>query len=154
MASLGVHWEDRLLFSDYDNLRCIRPDAMILAYPVITAGTFAHVDSFKALVGDADTSYFSLETQVKETTPPTFLWHTVSDELVSVQNTMLFAGALLQNHVPMEMHLYPAGLHGLSLATPEVDEPQKGRLSDMHVAGWFNDCIEWLDWWLTTAAAY
>ncbi|MEG1271202.1 MAG: alpha/beta hydrolase [Ruthenibacterium sp.] len=150
-ASLGVHWDDSRLFAQYPNLRSIRPDAMVLAYPVITAGTYTHADSIKNLAGENDSSYFSLETHVKETTPPTFLWHTVTDELVPVQNSMLFASALLQNHVPMELHLYPTGLHGLSLATPAVDEPEKGRLSDTHVAGWFDACIEWLNWWLTTA---
>ena len=43
-ASLGVHWNDPLL-AEYCNVQdghILRPDAMILAYPVITAGTYAH----------------------------------------------------------------------------------------------------------------
>ena len=43
-----------------------------------------------------------------------------------------------------EMHLYPRGVHGLSLATPEVDEPEKHRVADPHIAGWFGQCLEWL----------
>ena len=55
------------------------------------------------------------------------------------------AYALSAAGVRYEMHLYPRGVHGLSLATPEVDEPAKHRLADPHIAGWFGQCLEWLD---------
>ena len=61
-----------------------------------------------------------------------------------VQNSLLFAEALAAAKVPFEYHVYPAGVHGLSLATPEVAEPEKGRLPDAHVAGWFDQCAQWL----------
>lgn len=54
-----------------------------------------------------------------------------------MQNSLLLAGALSAAGVRYEMHLYPRGVHGLSLATPEVDEPEKHRVADPHIAGWF-----------------
>ncbi|WP_243116711.1 alpha/beta hydrolase [Marinisporobacter balticus] len=142
VASLGVHWNDPNMFG-LDSMN--KPDALILCYPVITTGRYAHRESIKALVGERDGSYFSLEKYISKNTPPTFLWHTMADETVSVQNTILFAQGLANHGIPAEVHLYPYGVHGLSLATDAVAELEKGRLPDIHVAGWFEQCIQWLD---------
>jgi acetyl esterase/lipase len=97
-----------------------RPDAAILAYPVITSGEKAHRDSFVALLGaDAPEdalAYYSLETQVSAQTPPCFLWQTVSDELVPVENSYLFAEALKEKGIAFAHHVFSQGRHGLSLA--------------------------------------
>jgi acetyl esterase/lipase len=135
-ASLGVHWE-RMGFP--------RPDGLILCYPVISAGAYAHEGSFRNLAGAGDRSIWSLEDHVGRQVPPCFLWHTVTDPDVPVQNSLLFAQKLSAAGVRYEMHLYPRGVHGLSLATPEVDQPEKGRLADPHIAGWMDLCGAWLE---------
>ena len=61
------------------------------------------------------------------------------------QNSLCFAESLAAKGVPFEMHIYPYGEHGLSLATMEVEEPEKHRYADAHVAGWFEQCVQWLD---------
>ena len=61
----------------------------------------------------------SLEKRVSSDTPPAFLWHTWDDANVSVENTLLFASALRSAGVPAEIHIFPHGPHGLSLATRE-----------------------------------
>lgn len=153
-ASLAVHWQDTQGLETPG--RTARPDAVVLGYPVITAGTQAHRPSFEALLGrepqgaaradwTRQARYFSLEHHVGADTPPVFLWHTAADELVPVQNSLLFAQALAEKQIPFEMHIYPRGVHGLSLATPAVEEPEKHRWADVHVAEWFADCIRWLD---------
>ncbi len=102
-----------------------RPDGMILCYPVITSGEFAHRGSFDNLLlekkDDADLlQETSLEKQVSQDTVPTFLWHTVTDGAVPVENSLLMATALQQHRIPYEMHLFPEGRHGLSLASFET----------------------------------
>jgi dipeptidyl aminopeptidase/acylaminoacyl peptidase len=62
-----------------------------------------------------------LEKRVTETNPPTFLWHTFEDGCVPVQNSLFYALALKEKNVPFEMHIYPNGHHGLSLADPETN---------------------------------
>ncbi|MBQ1310805.1 MAG: prolyl oligopeptidase family serine peptidase [Blautia sp.] len=89
--------------------------------------------------------WLSLETQVDERTPPVFLWQTQEDAEVPVQNSFLMAQSLLKAGIPMEMHIYPKGAHGLSLATKEVEQPEKNRMEDPHVAGWFQEMIQWLN---------
>ena len=95
-GSLCVHWQD-VPDEKYPGISN-RPAGAILSYPVITSGEFAHRDSFTALLGPDATAeeleYMSLETQVTEAAPPVFLWQTVTDELVPVENSYLMAQAL------------------------------------------------------------
>ena len=97
-----------------------RPDAAILSYPVISAGSCGHGDSFRSLYGsDAsseDLEYMSLEKHVDEDTPPCFLWHTATDEVVPVENSLLFAAACKRNGIKHALHIFSEGPHGLSLA--------------------------------------
>lgn len=61
----------------------------------------------------------SLEKHVTENTPPTFLWHTATDELVPVENSYVFAEACKAEQVPFELHVFGNGGHGLSLANED-----------------------------------
>ncbi|MCX7025995.1 MAG: alpha/beta hydrolase, partial [Spirochaetes bacterium] len=123
-----------------------RPDALILCYPVITAGEFAHTGSIDNLLGpgatDAARRSVSLEFAVGPDTPPAFIWHTFADQAVPLENSLLFAGALRKAGVPFELHVYHRGLHGLSLATPETSDDQ--HCPDPHIATWIELCVEWL----------
>ncbi|MFA9398735.1 MAG: alpha/beta hydrolase [Clostridiaceae bacterium] len=142
-ASLGTLWNkdyirDSLKFEKGMN----KPNGLILCYPVITSGEFAHKGSFTNLVGDKACvevmDELSLEKQVSFDTPETFIWHTFEDSTVPVENTILFAKALRSQDIPFELHIYPKGGHGLSLATQETGEVNN------HVATWMDLCIEWV----------
>ncbi|MBQ6348579.1 MAG: alpha/beta hydrolase [Clostridia bacterium] len=136
-ATLGVHWK---------TLGLSRPDGLILCYPVITADeALCNAPSIQSIAGEDRRDFFSLEKHVSADTPPTFLWHTAEDHSVPVENSLMFAAALRRFGVPFEMHIYPFGEHGLSLATDEVTEYEKGRLPDAHVAGWIRECGDWIE---------
>ena len=129
-ASLSVHWKD-IKDPDpvYDRVSN-RPDAAILAYPVITAGKAAHPGSFVALFGEnpdqKDLDYMSLEKHVTADTPPCFLWQTATDESVPVENSYLFAKACKEAGVPYAHHVFSDGVHGMSVATEDWLE-ERGR---------------------------
>ncbi len=117
----------------------VRPNAAVLCYPVISSGEFAHKDSIKNLLGSRFSpemeEFVSLEKRVTENNPPTFLWHTFEDGCVPVQNSLLFALALREKNVTCELHVFPFGGHGLSLADPETNNGwPKDRL--MEVRQW------------------
>lgn len=103
-----------------------RLNAAILSYPVVTSGEFAHRDSFTALLGadasEEELTYFSNEKQVTEQTPPVFLWQTIPDEIVPVENSILMAKALRKKGIHFAIHLFETGRHGLSLANEEWAE--------------------------------
>lgn len=143
-GSLGTLWDTPELKAKIDTKGGLnKPDAMILCYPVITAGPKAHEMSVETVSGGKPTpeqvEFFSLEKHVTPTTPPTFLWHTVEDDCVPVENSMMFAAALQKNHVPFECHLFQKGGHGMSMCDAEV-----GSINP-HAAAWFPLCAEWLD---------
>ncbi len=138
-ASLTLHYQDAEEQDPAYKEINARPDAAVLCYPVITTGEFAHKGTVKALLGfnhetpeeertvfgqampgcataADEMHYASLETQVTADTPPVFLWHTLTDASVPVENSMLMAKALRENGIPFALHLFSRGKHGLSLA--------------------------------------
>lgn len=123
-ASFGVFWNReavrQALQAESEQLR---PAGLMLSYPVITSGPFAHEDSFRKLLGERyeeEKDGLSLEKQVTKDTPPVFLWHTATDDCVPVENSLLFFTALHNAGVEVEMHIYPRGGHGLGLANEET----------------------------------
>ena len=125
-----------------------RPDATILSYPVITSGVYGHKGSFQTILGKSDPSeeeydLYSIEKHVHEGTSPAFLWHTANDALVPVQNSLLMAAALSGHRIPFEMHIFPDGPHGISLATAETAYGQ-AVLQNAHIASWVDMSCEFL----------
>jgi acetyl esterase/lipase len=119
-ATLATHFDaGNAQASDAVERESSRPDLAVLCYPVISLGQFAHAGSKKNLLGDNPSEELvqnlSNELQVTKTTPPTFLWHTVEDRAVPVENSLLFASALRREGVPFSLHIYEKGAHGLGL---------------------------------------
>lgn len=122
-GTLCTHFDDAEEFNDdYKDINN-RPDNAILSYPVINTREFTHVPSVEALLGktpsEKELDYFSLEKNVTENTPPCFIWQTVDDELVPVENSYLMANSLRHNKIPYAHYVFPSGFHGLSVATEE-----------------------------------
>ncbi len=129
-ATLATHFDDvKDPDAAYDGISC-RPDGVILGYPVITSGEYTHIYSIQALLGKEPTEeeleYFSLEKQVTPETPPCFIWQTLGDTLVPVENSYLFAEALRKNKVNYAQYVFPFGDHGLSIASMEQFAGWKG----------------------------
>ncbi|MCL2478698.1 MAG: alpha/beta hydrolase [Treponema sp.] len=129
------------------NTALCRTDALLLGYPVISSGPFAHMGSFNALLGEKPDQrlleHLSLENQIIPGLPPVFLWHTYTDEGVPVENSLLLASALRKAGIPLEMHIFPEGKHGLSLAIPETMAGVPENVN-LHAAQWFSLCLNWL----------
>lgn len=149
-ASSGILWGESVIAKTLGiENRMARPDAMILSYPVITSGEYAHRGSFECLLGeragDADwLARLSLERRVDGTTPPAFIWHTFADELVPVENSLLLASALRRAGVPFELHIFPDGIHGLSLANEITQSDGRDDQIVPAAAQWMGLCLVWL----------
>ena len=132
-ASIACHWKKYGTES--------RPDAAVLCYPVITMGEYGHKMSTESLTGGNEelVRYYSLETQTDCDTSPCFIWHTFPDQSVDVQNSLSFASALHRSGVETELHIYSAGIHGLSLGYRETGKEEKA------VQSWMDLAISWLD---------
>lgn len=145
---LGVFWNrDWLCEALRAEKTTLRPAGLLLSYPVITAmDPQGHLESFYQLLGDRfeeEKEAFSLERQVTEATPPCFLWHTAQDASVPVDNSLRMARALLEANVPVELHIFPEGPHGLSLASPLV-ERLDGSGVEESCQSWMELALAWL----------
>ncbi|MGD1087497.1 MAG: alpha/beta hydrolase [Verrucomicrobiota bacterium] len=139
-STLMTHFDSGNMNSDDPIERqSSRPDIGILCYAVITMGEFAHQGSKDNLLGKNPSpklvTGLSNELQVTTNTPPCFLWTTFEDNVVPMENTLMFAEALRKNHVPFDLHVYQKGGHGMGL----VDKPPF-----THPHPWANDCLFWL----------
>ena len=118
----------------------------VLGYPVITSNDeHWHAGSFKNLMGkqgsDEECRYFSCELNVKDNTPPAFIWHTAEDAAVPVMNSILYAEALSKYKIPFELHIYPFGPHGLATADNNTNDDLPNKYSHVH---WLDDLKKWL----------
>ena len=126
-STLSVHYEPDT-----------RPDLSILLYPVITFGPeSAHTGSRNNLISETSdgvlAELLSNEKHVTAETPPAFIFHTVDDSVVPVENVFLYGQAMRAKGVPFEMHLYETGRHGVGLAE---DNPA--------LSTWPGLCANWL----------
>lgn len=121
-GSLSVHFDDL-------NIDDCRPDAVILAYPVVsTEPELIHKPSFKALLGERpdreEQEYMSIEKQVSTDMPPCFIWHTMTDSEVSVQNSIVLAQACFRSGVLTACHIFSEGDHGMALADSSIESKE------------------------------
>lgn len=115
-------------------------NALILAYPVITMGKYTHRGSHDLIVSVlSNEDYLSAEMNVSSSFPPTYIWATRTDETVDVRNSLMMYEAVIEKGIYSELHIYPEGSHGLSLATVET-----GRCLP-YVTSWLDDASRFLD---------
>lgn len=150
-ASLGTLWNDEEVqklaeVSGEEN----KPNALILGYPVISATEHVQPDSILNLMQnitdeDERSAYrekLSLEKHVGKHTPPAFIAHTYADNVVPVENALLFANAMAKADVPFELHIFQNGAHGLALANHFTYHNEYSIDADF--AQWFDLSSKWL----------
>lgn len=147
-GSAGLLWNKKEL---YQPLRrrssAFRPDGVVLCYPVVTSGPAAHRGSIENLLGeryDELLERVSLEKQVSRQAPPFFIWHNADDVDVPVENALLLDKALQAKGVASELHIYPSGGHGQSLADYTVFAPGEDWRASAPCAVWVDRCAAWL----------
>ena len=139
-ATAGTHFDNGDSNADdpIERVGC-RPDAMVLLYAVISMLDVAFHSGCRANLLGTQTpdpelvEYLSNERHVTAQTPPAFLAHTTEDQVVNAENSVLMYRALHKAGVPVEMHIYEQGRHGLGLA------PENPVFST-----WAGHCIDWL----------
>lgn len=158
-STVGTHYQKALI--DNPLKTSLRPDFMVLNYPVISMGDdLAHLGSRYNLIGDelapekldeimkdhktseqklanlpvnaAKINEYSNELHVTSDTPATFITHAVSDKVVKVQNSLLFIAALQKNKVPVQSFFYAKGGHGYGIDNPTSE------------VEWIDSCIDWI----------
>lgn len=116
-----------------------RPDLAVLCYAFILFDlpNPTREEKFLGPNGtDAEKKLCSPRLNVRTDTPQTFIWQTVEDKSVPVENAFAFASALKEKNVAFDLHLYEKGSHGIGLGNKTFD-PEK-------IHPWTRDCAFWL----------
>jgi acetyl esterase/lipase len=131
-ATAGTQFNREVI--DNPNGTSLRPDFLILVYPVISLDPeIGHSGSSQNLLGKNPDQelieLFSNEKQVSAKTPPTFLVH-AKDDPVKIENSYLFQNALIKHQVPVATQFYDEGGHGFGMHNPKstikwMDEVEK-----------------------------
>ncbi|MBP5301083.1 MAG: alpha/beta hydrolase [Victivallales bacterium] len=98
-----------------------RVNGMVLCYPVTSfAETIGHPESGKGFLGQERlgelANRYNPANRIDDRTPPTFLWHTLTDEMVPAKGSLAMANALAEKGTEFSFHLFPYGDHGMLLA--------------------------------------
>ena len=156
-ASLGVFWNTEWFakIREENGLQLpaesIRPNALMLAYPVITSGKHAHRGSFEHLLGKERCrdalwlNRMSLEKHDMRDVPPAFIWHTTYDQSVPIENSLYFVTELMRAGKPVEYHVFPGDVHGISLADWRTRSEK--RIEDTPAVQWIGLAHTWLENW-------
>ncbi|AWM40592.1 Acetylxylan esterase precursor [Gemmata obscuriglobus] len=144
-STAATHYEKGDPKNGYDvEKESCRPDFAILAYPVISMEDgVTHGGSRKNLLGDKPDAklieLYSNEKQVKKDGPPAFIFHTSADTAVVPENAVRFYLACKKAGVPVEMHIYEKGRHGVGLGS----DP-KWTGGEKSVGTWPDRLSDWL----------
>jgi acetyl esterase/lipase len=144
-STAATHFDNGLLKDGdaIDKMGC-RPDFAILAYPVITMeASVTHGGTRNNLIGpmpdEKQIELYSNEKHVTKETPPTFIFHTSADTAVPVENAVRFYLACKKAGVPVEMHIYEKGRHGVGLG-----RDPKWTGGEKSVASWPDLLGDWM----------
>ncbi len=147
--SAGGHLmcEYTMHYKDYGD---IKPDLLMLAYPVITSDeAYSHKLSFETLLGDKYNDinirkYVSLEHEVLADAPDLFLWGTYTDASVNVMNSLLLINEYYKNNLNCEYHMYSKGKHGLALGNALTSAGDPSNIEPL-IESWPTLAINWLN---------
>lgn len=97
-----------------------RPDFAVLGYPVITLeGENSHAGTRKNYLGGHPDQTLvrenSLQYQVKQDTPPIFMFHGIADETVPIANSLMFFNEVQKFNKQSELHIYQSNIHGVGM---------------------------------------
>lgn len=130
-------------YAQVDNSEILKPNAVILSYPVINLNCGFPKEPEKIQNWINRSEQIAADEHVNETNAPTFIWHTADDPFVPVENALRYSISLNQHHIDNELHIFHHGPHGMALAnhiTAWNDDSDNAR-----VAEWFPLAISWLD---------
>jgi acetyl esterase/lipase len=150
-ASLGTLWRHPAIRDAIDApVGAIRPRGVMLIYPVISSDpAIAHKGSFCNLFcTDTPTQEqldaVSLEKHVDAESSPAYILHTVTDQLVPVENSLVLARAYTEAGVPYELHIFPDAPHGVALGNA-ITAGTTEKWKNPAIAEWVRMACAWAD---------
>ena len=134
------------------NAELIKPNATILCYPITNVTRLRRENLNRVLswgkMLSVNNEKVDVIRYVSEKMCPVFLWHTRTDGIVPVSQTIDLISAMEKNNVKFECHIFGAGYHGLS--TNDVLSNYRGAIQNgemvPNVKEWINLASEWINY--------
>ncbi len=104
----------------------LRPNASVLCYAAVRFAEGSAME--RAVLGEEKVNAVSFaelydgSKHVNSDTPPTFIWHTADDAMVSVQQAVDMAEAVIHAGRVCEVHIFSSGPHASALAVGQPAE--------------------------------
>lgn len=130
----------------------IRPDAAVIAYGCWdNSGTIWNDPEFvnpgasqfpKSCPPQLDMIHY-----VGRHVCPLFIWHNQNDKFVPVRNALMITEKMCELKIPVELHLYTGGEHGMSVANELAfrdEESRKLNMDNPNVSLWVEMAANWL----------
>ncbi|PKM94892.1 MAG: hypothetical protein CVU84_08175 [Firmicutes bacterium HGW-Firmicutes-1] len=160
---LATSWQDAYLSDtlNADN-QLFKPNALILGYPLLDIYQFMKKNLEKSPKMEpliemmVSSSYGTLNPSkavmdewnckdlVSKHMPPTFLWTTVEDNIVDVEESLEFVKTLAAKNVSFEFHLFEKGAHGISLGDETVGYSELDMKNHGNANKWLELAVSWL----------
>ena len=130
-ANYGNEWSSSALYGAIGVMpEDIRPNACVLCYAATRLRSTSATMNL-AVFGERDDYPEELlrrwcaAEHVNRNTPPTFLWHSVTDKMVPVSQSLAMADALMEEGIPCEIHVFSEGDHATGLGEGLPTAPWK-----------------------------
>ena len=149
-ASAGVLWKLPEVYAQVDmSYGYNKPTGVMLMYPVISPKFEKHFASFQNLLGNNEPTQeqlqsVAIEEQVDTDSSPAFILHTANDRTVDVRNSLMLATVYAERGIPFELHVYPEGEHGISVANA-ITSGGNSRLENEAISEWVRHAAVWAD---------
>ena len=124
LGCIGTIWNDPAVKEIFGReSEKVRPDASVYSYPVVSSDpSIWHKGSFDNFCfGRVDPDDYSIDKKVRPSCKPAFIWGNTPDDGVPVQNSVRLYLAYLAAGVPVELHLFREGWHGMTVCSAETE---------------------------------
>lgn len=121
-ANYCNYWDSAPEMGQYAGSREeIRPNACVLCYPAVylnaaKGGTMVHAAFGEEKCSQEELDRYNAQYHISKSTPPTFIWHTADDTVISARQAYDMAVALSEQGVPHELHVFSTGPHAAALS--------------------------------------
>lgn len=153
---LSVYWSEPWLEKlTGKSCKLYKPNAAILAYAVLDFTPYINEKDDQnnmvvlGITGKLHASKEALEEvspvkHINKNTPRTFIWCTMQDPIVPVENSLEYAVAMRKAKIPFELHIYEKGKHGLALADWRTDSKANHSQSNVQASSWIALADRWI----------
>ena len=124
LGCISALWDDAAVIELFgDSCVLVRPDASVYSYPVVSSDpSIYHGGSFRNFCGTrVNADDYSIDRKIRSECSPAFIWANTPDGSVPVQNSLRLYSAYHAAGVPVELHIFRDGWHGMSVCTEETE---------------------------------